>query len=1152
MSLNETYMNEIAFALTEKKAAVMIGAGFSKNAMKVNKSDAFFMNWNELTDLFYKELYGDSETPGKNYNSSLRLAQEFEVTLGRPALEAIIHRAVPDEDYAPSELYKSLLELGWNDVFTTNYDTLLERATEMVTTHRYDLVLTQEDLVYSNGTPRIVKLHGSFPSSRPFIITEEDYRVYPRRAAAFVNTVQQSLIENVFCMIGFSCEDPNFLSWIGWIHDNIGYSQAHKIYMISVTHVAEPKKKICFSRNITIIDLEELWPEKTIGERLADFLSFLKDKEDACKNHNEWFGLNDIFSEGCESVERTTQRMSELRKNYPGWVYLPYDLRNKTNLLLSHIGFDEQKLRKAGTQTALDFIYEYVLMYSLAGCPLDEEDVTLFGNLINEWNSVNDRRKLTTIYVHLVRAFREQSKWNEFDKYIDILQREKLAYDEEQLLNSEKCRRYQQQFNVEKLLKELHSWSMSDNDLYWPIIKSGMLAQCGEFQAAESILISNLSKVRRQLSKRKDDLYLSSIEECTVHLLNHIRQADGSIGTKEIESDKLLNESGLSWWNDYEKYSLRVLSCKPMPDYQEYSLGYRLNAMVTTHYSMRNPAIQLSLEYWRFREVSGSPFRIGIVVNKAALKESIQWLEPYYAQWAIYLLISSGQRDYMDCPYGRVKISEKRVQDVDDEIASYIQILRSMLKGDVLNENSTFFINVVNIVPEIIGRLSYRCSIDKKDELLDTIYELITGKYKHNCRNLDILVESVMMSYTLEQQIERLEKLLKFPYRYDVVSKYRDPLHYITYTGKKIELKTDVYDAALSGVRNGLENHERNVREDALNRLLYINSIVRLKRGDRKLLIDALNEMNNTRSSLILYQIDKSNSSEYLKRIVNDTYNELVNDAKNTRRLAFRAPHYMDLFPVLSEVDFNLYNPAEWIQSIISLINVVSDNPYTDENEILETIKNATRIAIGVLVSLAHSEKNAETESQIKELIKCLDEYYDSPIWMDLLKCVLSTKETYDKFAIRHKIICCSNTNMELYGFTLDLLNKSMNKKLLSGETKKIMSAATEHIMDVLLLKENECYAFINALDTSVEMIKLQVGTRISLDYLLKRAIEVTTIGTDDSEQMARSKVISRRLYAVLASTCKKHKIKLDSIVEWKRICEDPDEFLEVRKVNWD
>ena len=88
--------------------------------------------------------------------------------------------------------------------------------------------------------------------------------------------------------------------------------------------------------------------------------------------------------------------------------------------------------------------------------------------------------------------------------------------------------------------------------------------------------------------------------------------------------------------------------------------------------------------------------------------------------------------------------------------------------------------------------------------------------------------------------------------------------------------------------------------------------------------------------------------------------------------------------------------------------------------------------------------------------------------------------------------------------------------------------------------------------NVSFEMIKPQEGTRSSLDYLLKRAIEATAIGNDDSEQAARSKVICRRLYAVLASTCNKHNIKLDSIAEWKRLCDDPDEFLEVRNVRWD
>jgi SIR2-like domain len=74
--------------------------------------------------------------------------------------------------------------------------------------------------------PRIVKLHGSFPTQTPFIITEDDFRTYPRKFVPFVNTVQQSLLENSFVLIGFSGDDPNFLEWTGWIRDEFGGNHA--------------------------------------------------------------------------------------------------------------------------------------------------------------------------------------------------------------------------------------------------------------------------------------------------------------------------------------------------------------------------------------------------------------------------------------------------------------------------------------------------------------------------------------------------------------------------------------------------------------------------------------------------------------------------------------------------------------------------------------------------------------------------------------------------------------------------------------------------------------------------------------------------------------------------------------------------------------
>ena len=220
-----------------------------------------------FSDKFYETVYENNNYPGKEYNSPLRLAQEVEITVGRPKLEKIIKDAVPDLEYAPSDVYVNLLKMPWKDVFTTNYDTLLERTADKVTDRRYNVVTSQEDLVNSNDAPRILKLHGSFPSQRPFIITEEDYRTYPIKFAAMVNTVQQALLENVFCMLGFSCEDPNFTNWIGWIHDNLGKSSSQKMYMVSVSHVAEAKRKLLFERNIIVVDLEEFWPDESIEER---------------------------------------------------------------------------------------------------------------------------------------------------------------------------------------------------------------------------------------------------------------------------------------------------------------------------------------------------------------------------------------------------------------------------------------------------------------------------------------------------------------------------------------------------------------------------------------------------------------------------------------------------------------------------------------------------------------------------------------------------------------------------------------------------------------------------------------------------------------------------------------------------------------------
>lgn len=490
------YIREIAEAMSANHAAVMIGAGFSKNADKISSTDKWFKNWNELSDVFYDTVYGNAG-PGKEYNSSLRLAQEVEITVGRPKLEDILKEAIPDEDYAPSEVYTKLMELPWRDVFTTNYDTLLERAADKVSKRRYNVVVNQEDLVNSNDAPRILKLHGSFPSQRPFIITEEDYRTYPIKFAAMVNTVQQSLLENVFCMIGFSCEDPNFLNWIGWIHDNLGKSSSQKIYMISVNHIAEAKQKLLFDKNIIVVDLQELLPEEEISKRLMIFFERLNKLIEEKEKKDQWFDFSTIEISAGNSFEEKTKKLKILNESYPGWIFLPWKMKYKVNKVLEELEnkryfFREtEKLEDTSYSIQIEYMYEYVKFLNIAGRPIILQTVEKFWNILDKYEKKEKKieYKIQYIYLQLLRAFRELADWEKYDLCRGKIQEAILKYEEKQFLYANDWWMQMYRFEDINLIELLNKWDLIQEDLYWRMIKSCMYAMAGEAIKGEQILV---------------------------------------------------------------------------------------------------------------------------------------------------------------------------------------------------------------------------------------------------------------------------------------------------------------------------------------------------------------------------------------------------------------------------------------------------------------------------------------------------------------------------------------------------------------------------------------------------------------------------------------------------------------------------------------
>lgn len=245
----ESDLMTIAARLHSNHAVVMVGAGFSKNA------NASYPDWQALGDIFYSTLHPGENKPSGNYLNIMDLADEVAASKGRATLDEIVKKRIKDGTLPPSKLHEDLLSLPWRDVFTTNYDTLLEATLPRLIGRRYSVVVKANQLANANA-PRIIKLHGSFPACTPFVLTTEDYRTYSETHAPFVNTVRQAFLEKTFCLIGFSGDDPNFLNWAGWIRDYLG-NYGQPIFLITMSESSSSKMALLSSRGIRVVPLSK-------------------------------------------------------------------------------------------------------------------------------------------------------------------------------------------------------------------------------------------------------------------------------------------------------------------------------------------------------------------------------------------------------------------------------------------------------------------------------------------------------------------------------------------------------------------------------------------------------------------------------------------------------------------------------------------------------------------------------------------------------------------------------------------------------------------------------------------------------------------------------------------------------------------------------
>ena len=138
---DQFHINEISGKLWNGRefgqAAVMIGSGFSRNAELASPNTSLPPLLEDLAHKIFEALYPSGSLPpyertllesrSTTGTAIMKLASEYRTAFSPAALDDLLLKALPDASYAPGLLHKLLLSLPWSDVFTTNYDTLLER-----------------------------------------------------------------------------------------------------------------------------------------------------------------------------------------------------------------------------------------------------------------------------------------------------------------------------------------------------------------------------------------------------------------------------------------------------------------------------------------------------------------------------------------------------------------------------------------------------------------------------------------------------------------------------------------------------------------------------------------------------------------------------------------------------------------------------------------------------------------------------------------------------------------------------------------------------------------------------------------------------------------------------------------------------------------
>jgi hypothetical protein len=197
--------------LSDRTATLFLGAGV--NAGVVNLQGDSFPLGQALSDWISRDLLEDD-------SKAIPLSESSEIArykLGKEPLNKYLYDKF--STFRPSTAHLSAVQLPWDAIYTTNYDSLIETAAvapsvtaagviQQIFSAQKDIADLEEiDIPY-------YKLHGSIEYANSaegrLILTKEDYRYYLTHRKPLFKRLQRDLLSRSFLFVGYSLTDENF------------------------------------------------------------------------------------------------------------------------------------------------------------------------------------------------------------------------------------------------------------------------------------------------------------------------------------------------------------------------------------------------------------------------------------------------------------------------------------------------------------------------------------------------------------------------------------------------------------------------------------------------------------------------------------------------------------------------------------------------------------------------------------------------------------------------------------------------------------------------------------------------------------------------------------------------------------------------------